>query len=150
MLAAASIFRAGTTVSSPSNPFAYLGATYVGCVGPDDCDETIPEGGPCDGPDGDLCKEGVLHCASSPQCSDTTATNVEICNGLDDDCDNAVDEACTTCGDGVCAGSDNCTNCPGDCGACPCPSYTVRSGQCLMCESSGVIVCGPGTLVCCP
>ena len=108
----------------------------------------LVQGSPCDGPDGDLCKEGTLHCGASPQCSDTTGTNVELCNGVDDDCDGVVDDSCTTCGDGVCNGSDDCTNCPSDCDLEP---ITVNNHVCLMCDSTGEMVCEPGTFLwCCP
>jgi hypothetical protein len=53
---------------------------------------------PCDGPDGDSCNEGVWSCDGPAMvCSDTTATNVEICNGVDDDCDGQVDEGLGDC-----------------------------------------------------
>jgi hypothetical protein len=48
----------------------------------------------CDGADGDLCIEGEVLCAAGgvEQCDDDTATNVEICNGADDNCMSGVDE----------------------------------------------------------
>lgn len=47
----------------------------------------------CDGPDSDLCTEGAMACTGGGLvCSDLTADNVEVCNGLDDDCDGATDE----------------------------------------------------------
>ncbi len=64
----------------------------------DDCDQATDEGfalgGPCDGPDTDLCNEGAVVCsmAGGTTCSDTTGNNVELCNGLDDDCKNGVDD----------------------------------------------------------
>ena len=72
----------------------------------DDCDTRIDEmatdvGQPCDGPDGDLCLEGVFTCnVASPfrRCSDNTPTNVELCNGADDDCDTRIDENATGVG----------------------------------------------------
>ncbi len=67
------------------------------CDGVDnDCDGTVDNGltgGPCDGPDGDLCPEGTLVCsAGSWTCSDATTTNSETCDGVDNDCDGTVDE----------------------------------------------------------
>jgi hypothetical protein len=66
----------------------------------DDCDpasadgsEDARVGAACDGPDTDLCLEGVGSCtAGAFQCSDTTGSTVEICNGVDDDCNGLTDE----------------------------------------------------------
>ena len=50
-------------------------------------------GAACDGPDADRCAEGTFRCTGGVQsCSDATFDDVESCNGLDDDCDGAVDE----------------------------------------------------------
>ena len=71
------------------------------CDGSDnDCDPASPDGSEdplngatCDGPDTDLCLEGVFSCQSgSLSCSDNTGHQVELCNGLDDDCDTLIDE----------------------------------------------------------
>ena len=67
----------------------------------DDCDPSTVDGAQdsdvgvlCDGSDGDACKEGHVVCMAGgyEQCDDNSATNVEICNGIDDDCQNGVDE----------------------------------------------------------
>ena len=68
----------------------------------DDCDgetdEGFPLGAPCDGPDVDVCKNGVWVCApggAKVACGPESPANLqEQCNGLDDDCDGAVDEGC--------------------------------------------------------
>lgn len=95
------------------DPFA--GATPEKCNGlDDDCDgetdEMWPEkGSPCDGPDQDSCKNGVLGCSNqgdSLVCMHDDVNFVEVCNALDDDCDGETDEVAdlgeTTCGLGVC------------------------------------------------
>ena len=67
----------------------------------DDCDDSTADGSgeaalgnACDGPDGDLCAEGTLACVGGAmECSDTSSGNMELCNGLDDDCDIATADA---------------------------------------------------------
>ncbi len=66
----------------------------------DDCNGATPDGSDeswyntaCDGPDSDLCMEGVNLCQSSHQvCTDSTGSTTETCNGSDDDCDGYTDE----------------------------------------------------------
>lgn len=65
----------------------------------DDCDGVVDNGfnlgDDCDGSDNDQCNEGVLVCdlgTGGVKCTDVTATNVEVCNTNDDDCDGEVDE----------------------------------------------------------
>ncbi len=78
----------------------------------DNCDGSVDNapvtgtGGSCDGPDADLCNEGVVVCTGGAlSCNDATGANVEVCNGLDDDCDAATDEM--VAGVGVaCDGAD--------------------------------------------
>jgi len=63
----------------------------------DDCDPSSADGeedplsgASCDGPDSDLCLEGINSCVGgSLQCSDQTGDIQDVCNGIDDDCDPA-------------------------------------------------------------
>jgi predicted ribosomally synthesized peptide with SipW-like signal peptide len=103
----------------------------------DDCDGSVDEGDPggggaCSTGLPGICNAGTLHCVGGAlSCVQNVSAGTEICNGLDDDCDGAVDEGCPYCGDGVCTGSENCEDCPVDCGAC-------AGGAC------GNGICGPG------
>ena len=66
------------------------------CDGLDnDCDpssadgsEDPQNGASCDGPDSDLCEEGTLACSSgSLECDDLSGDDLDLCDGLDNDCD---------------------------------------------------------------
>jgi len=73
----------------------------------DDCDGAIDEDWPelgvsCDGSDSDVCMDGVFICTSygsGTECNDDSAGIIEICNGIDDDCDGIPDEGCDDCND---------------------------------------------------
>ncbi|OGL68934.1 hypothetical protein A3B21_04550 [Candidatus Uhrbacteria bacterium RIFCSPLOWO2_01_FULL_47_24] len=71
----------------------------------DDCDGEVDygqtdgdhwrPGGSCDGNDDDSCEEGEYVCSADGigvVCTDETDTIPELCNGLDDDCDEQVDD----------------------------------------------------------
>ena len=79
----------------------------------DDCDgfpdDGSAAGGSCDGPDGDLCAEGTFVCmAGMPLCNDVGATNLELCNGLDDDCNPVTPDGADDAAIGVeCDGADS-------------------------------------------
>jgi hypothetical protein len=52
---------------------------------------------------------------AGPTCGDGTCNGTETCSSCPQDCG-----ACPpSCGDGTCNGTETCSNCPQDCGACP-------------------------------
>ena len=62
----------------------------------DDCDPSSPDGsedpfiGACDGPDSDFCVEGYRTCVNGTLvCGDTSSDSLDLCNAVNDDCDNA-------------------------------------------------------------
>lgn len=63
-----------------------------------DCDGRFDEGFglgvACDGADTDACVEGTIVCNGpmGTKCSDMTSSTTELCNNLDDDCRNGVDD----------------------------------------------------------
>ncbi len=69
------------------------------CDGIDnDCDMSVDEdydvGTPCDGPDSDVCPDGVIVCntTTTTRCNDTPANDPERCDTFDNDCDGRFDE----------------------------------------------------------
>ena len=60
----------------------------------DDCNPETPDGSDeewydsvCDGDDADECEDGLLQCDGTGQICVEVGDDVELCNGLDDDCD---------------------------------------------------------------
>lgn len=118
----------------------------------DDCNGMIDDGFEdlgrgCDGRDQDLCPEGTWVCSAdklSLVCDDTTGDSLDVCNGVDDDCDPRTPDGsqdpllgqpcdgpdADTCNEGVYVGctdgklvcsddtTNDTTNDPKNCGAC--------------------------------
>ena len=66
-------------------------------------------GAACDGTDADLCEEGSLICSGGAQtCSDATGDALELCDGLDNDCNPATADGAGEASLGtVCDGADS-------------------------------------------
>ncbi|MEQ9074186.1 MAG: C-type lectin domain-containing protein [Sandaracinaceae bacterium] len=81
----------------------------------DDCNPATVDGSgdpgvgvACDGADADLCQEGTTSCISGAiVCGDTTGDALELCNGMDDDCNPATADGADDPGVGaMCDGPD--------------------------------------------
>ena len=142
----------------------------------EDCDgrvdEDVPgEGAPCDTGNSGICADGVLSCfAGAIRCAALTERQVEVCNGLDDDCDGTVDEGEISCGDGLCVrtvpacsgGLDNvcrplppvgpddtCNGDDEDCDGVTDEAVLAQDVECGRgaCARAGQLVCSEGALV---
>jgi hypothetical protein len=115
------------------------GSTVDVCDGLDnDCDplsndgdEDPLNGAACDGSDSDLCEEGTYTGCSGGvlQCSDTTGHNLDVCDGLDNDCDPVSNDGDEDPLNGAaCDGSDS--------DLCEEGTYTGCSGGVLQCSDT--------------
>lgn len=118
----AGVCAAGTTqcVGGAIICVANTGPSAEVCNGLDDncngaVDEGNPGGGiPCSTGQPGVCSSGITQCVSGAiMCVQTQLASAEVCNGLDDNCDGAVDNGATcpsgqTCSGGACV--SNVTN----------------------------------------
>ena len=141
----------------------------------DDCDGQVDDGasngGPCDSGQPGVCAAGTSSCVDGGfVCIAAVRPSNEVCNGLDDDCDGAVDEggpgagvgcvtgqagACalgqTVCENGgiVCRGAgavnETCNGQDDDCDGVPDDGNPQGGGACATGRRG---VCGPGVLQC--
>ena len=164
----------GQWICDYSQVDAYDGDVELRCDDVDnDCDGSVDEdfgiGIPCDGPDGDLCANGVRVCSDDQQswaCGDESQEDlVEVCDGVDNDCDGTVDEGvgptqlpCDSNGDGCSTGLLLCdeaggVQCVGDF-ACEQPNpHCVPASKPLdpdVCACAPGIFCDPVTASGCP
>lgn len=68
----------------------------------------------CDGADNDFCAEGSMVCdgAGNAACNDPAEDDVEVCDGIDNDCDALTDEDLPTVGQ-ACVNTNPFGSCPG-------------------------------------
>jgi hypothetical protein len=111
------------------------------CDGLDnDCDGLVDEGFDglgelCDGDDADLCIGGVVVCTlegDGVRCADDPVTIPEVCDGVDNDCDELIDE-----GFDVSSDPENCGRCASSC---------LRANAVTSCVEGACVVsgCEPG------
>jgi hypothetical protein len=133
----------GGVLVDTCDPLAGAAASDATCDGvDDDCDGVADQdfgGGSCATGLPGVCSAGATACvAGAPSCEPVTppAADDAVCNGVDDDCDGAVDEdfpaQATTCGVGECEAS----------GAMTCTAGVV--GDTCTPEAPGAEVCGDG------
>jgi len=128
------------------------------CDGLDNnCDNMVDNnpsgtGAACDGADADLCPEGTIVCTSGGLvCNDNTGPNIEICNGLDEDCDAMTDEGNPggggSCGSGIGVCTPGTLTCTG--GSLMCIGGNAGTGEAcngLDDDCDGVVDDNPGGL----
>ncbi len=96
---------------------------------------------------GEDCKNGLddngntlIDCSDKASCCGDSACLVEICNGLDDNCNGTADEGCDDDGDGWCDTTMTTvgkpSSCPSGTGDCNDSDGTVNPGQAELCNNN--------------
>ena len=155
--------RGATFVRTPDQLVPALTAIVAGsirferCNGLDDnCNGLVDEGfdrlgAACDDGGIGVCRgTGTFACSadeSNVECdlsSPGAAPGVEVCNGLDDDCDEQIDEGLTCTGACVPAGAEVCNGADDDCDGAVDEADPALGTPCGLDTGS----CTPGTIVC--
>jgi len=161
--AGSGMVRGATFVRMPEELVPALTAIVAGsirferCNGMDDnCNGLIDEGfdrigAPCDDGGIGVCRgTGVIACssdASAVECDLTMSgmsPGTEICNGLDDDCDEQIDEGLTCTGSCVPAGAEVCNGADDNCNGAIDESDPALGTPCGLADG----ICMPGVTVC--
>jgi hypothetical protein len=115
----------------------------------DDCDGLTDEtftlkGTGCDGDDADECEDGIWTCSANGKglvCNDDAGTSaIEICDNIDNNCNDEIDEGCDDDGDDWCDGQMACVSglvvqvCPNGCGDCTDTDGNRNPGRTEICN----------------
>ena len=116
-----------------------IGTGAGGTCGHEPCDVGEPLDPTCDS-----CVETV--CAADPVCCTSTWDSLCVLAAMD-----LCELTCDSCGDGICEPGEDCSTCPGDCGACPvCEHDLCEPGAPLepACDECAATVCEQDSFCC--
>jgi uncharacterized repeat protein (TIGR03806 family) len=124
-------YAGGKGYSSPSGTAPYWKATTT--AGPIQSGDA-GNGAACNPADGGSWERFYMEAATcgggGPSCGDGTCNGTETCSTCASDCG-----ACSTCGNGVCGSGETCSTCQADCG--PCGSTPVKLNLTHLSNSGG-------------